>query len=93
MPFRKGVSGNPGGRPKTKPFYVALDMEIKAAGEDHKKLRTIARKLLEKAESGDLAAIKEIADRLDGKSSQSHELGGQGGQPIQIVISSDDNKL
>jgi Family of unknown function (DUF5681) len=42
MPFEKGKSGNPGGRPKGKPFRDALMMEIKAAGDDHKALRKIA---------------------------------------------------
>src|SRR5437660_4980097 len=33
-------------------------------------LRRISAKLVEKAEEGDLAAIREIADRLDGKPAQ-----------------------
>jgi hypothetical protein len=45
-------------------------MELAAAGEDHKRLRAIARKLLDKAESGDMQAIKEVADRTDGKPAQ-----------------------
>jgi ribosomal protein L18E len=44
-------------------------MEI-AASEDFKDLRSIARAHLEKARSGDMAAIKELADRLDGKPAQ-----------------------
>jgi len=67
MPFAKGQSGNPGGRPKDKPFADALRMELMAAGADHRKLRKIARALIAKAEDGDLPAIREIADRLDGK--------------------------
>ena len=45
-------------------------MEVLAAGDDHKALRRIARKLLEQAYTGDIAAIKEVADRLDGKVAQ-----------------------
>ena len=67
MPFKKGQSGNPGGRPKEKPFADALRMEIAAAGEDHRALRRVARKLIENAEAGDIRAIRELADRLDGK--------------------------
>ena len=67
MPFEKGQSGNPGGRPKSQPFRTALDMEIKAAGEDHQVLRGIAAKLVEAAQGGDLQAITAVADRLDGK--------------------------
>lgn len=53
-----------------KPFADALRMEIAAAGADHKKLRSIARALLSKAEEGDLQAIQQVADRLDGKPAQ-----------------------
>jgi len=39
------------------------------------RLRIIADKLAEKAEQGDLQAIREIADRLDGKPVQALERG------------------
>ena len=45
-------------------------MEIAAAGEDKKALRAVAAALLEKAMAGDLPAIKELADRTDGKVAQ-----------------------
>ena len=70
MPFEKGKSGNPGGRPKGKPFRDALMMEIKAAGDDHKALRKIASALLTKAANGDVPAINSLADRTDGKVAQ-----------------------
>lgn len=92
MPFKKGQSGNPGGRPKQKQFRTALQMELNAAGDDAKALRSIARKLLDKAEDGDLQAIREIADRLDGKPVQGIE-GGDPTNPIQIIISPDDDRL
>ena len=41
-----------------------------AATDDFNGLRSIARAHLEKARSGDMAAIKELADRLDGKPAQ-----------------------
>jgi hypothetical protein len=37
---------------------------------DPLRLRRIAERLAEKAEEGDLAAIRELADRLDGKPAQ-----------------------
>jgi hypothetical protein len=70
MVWKPGESGNPKGKKpgtlKEKPYRDALRMEI-AAAEDFKDLRAIARAHLEKARSGDIAAIKELADRLDGR--------------------------
>jgi len=48
-------------------------MELAAAGDDHKALRGIARMHIAMAMNGDMQAIKEMADRLDGKPAQSHE--------------------
>src|SRR5215472_209956 len=45
----------------------ALRMEIAAAGGDHKALRKLARALLTKAAAGDVHAIREIGDRMDGR--------------------------
>jgi hypothetical protein len=59
---------------RQKPFADALRMEI-CAGNDPRHLRAIARKLFEKALDGDLQAIREIADRLDGKPAQAIERG------------------
>jgi hypothetical protein len=39
------------------------------------RVRAIARKLIEMAEGGDLQAIKEVGDRLDGKCAQTIERG------------------
>ncbi len=41
-----------------------------AVQEDYKRLHALAEKLYEKAAEGDLAAIKEVGDRLDGKATQ-----------------------
>jgi hypothetical protein len=71
MAFQKG--NKLGGRSADKPFTDALKMEIKAAGEDHRALRTIARVLMKQAEEGNLTAIRELADRLDGKPIQQIE--------------------
>lgn len=55
------------GRKAEKPFRDALRMQLLEAGEDHKALRAIAAKLIDKALEGDMQAIKELADRTDGK--------------------------
>lgn len=70
MAFQKGKSGNPGGGWADKPFRDALRMEIAQAGPNLKALRRVAVALLDKAAEGDVAAIREIADRLDGKVAQ-----------------------
>ena len=40
------------------------------------KLRALAEKLIERGTEGDVGALKEIGDRLDGKASQLIEGGG-----------------
>src|SRR6516165_4318942 len=52
---------------REKPFNQALLMTLRS---NPVALRRIAAKLVEKAEEGELAAIREIADRLDGKPAQ-----------------------
>jgi len=52
---------------REKPFNDALRLALRG---DPLRLRRIAEKLAEKAEEGDLGAIREIADRLDGKPAQ-----------------------
>ncbi len=76
MPFQPGNKLATGGR-KEKPFRDALRAEIaaaEAANDDPRALRKIARKLLGSAAEGDIQAIKEVADRLDGKVPQA--IGG-----------------
>jgi ribosomal protein L17 len=85
MPFQKGISGNPKGPGLQKPFNDALRMEIAAAGDNHKALRKIANKLVEMAIDGDIRAIKEIADRLDGRPVQQTKLTSEG-EPVQITF-------
>ena len=49
-----------------------------------KALRLLARALVDKALAGDVTALKEIGDRLDGKAVQGVELGGPDGGPVQV---------
>lgn len=80
------MAGNANSGPKReKPFREALLMELKAAGEDHKALRQIARAIIGKASDGDIQAIKEIADRMDGKVPQGIE-GGDPDNPVRMTF-------
>lgn len=77
------MAGRP---PKEKSFANMLNIAIKEAieGSDKTKLRAVADALVDKAMSGDVPAIKEIADRLDGKVPQA-VVGDDGSDPINLV--------
>jgi hypothetical protein len=88
MAFQSGQSGNPGGRVKDKPFRDALMLAIKEAEakESHPRaLRRVAERLLDEAAAGNVQAIKEIADRLDGKVPQGVE-GGDPDKPVRMLV-------
>ena len=80
MTFQPGQSGNPGGRPSVKPWRDALMRAIKRReSDDPKALEKLADKLLRAVDNMDITAIRELADRLDGKVPQA--IGGTGDLP------------
>lgn len=58
---------NPRGQQRDKPFRDALRMAVADAEGDFRKLRRIADALIDRAAAGQVDAIREVADRLDGK--------------------------
>ena len=68
------------GRPLTRALVEALG-EICPETNDSK-LRQIVDKLIAKAADGDLSAIREIFDRIDGKA----PAGGAGGEEAKKVV-------
>jgi hypothetical protein len=63
----------PDGGKASKPMWEALNAELRREveggdGDRSALLRVIVRKLAAKAADGDISAIKEIFDRMDGKS-------------------------
>lgn len=56
------------------------------------KLEKIVDKLLEEAEGGNMVAIKELFDRLDGRAVQATELSGPDGGPIETTGTSNFTK-
>jgi hypothetical protein len=58
------------GQQRDKLYREALRIELAAAGEDLMELREIAKVHIAKCKEGDMQAIKELADRLDGKPAQ-----------------------
>jgi hypothetical protein len=65
--FKKGTSGNPSGRSKTK----LLTDQIRAELVQHpEKARAIATKLIDMAIGGDLQAATIVMDRIEGRPTQ-----------------------
>ena len=56
---------------------------------DAERLRQIAEALIDKAASGDVSAIKEVFDRMDGKSVATTEITGLDGSNLPISIAID----
>lgn len=84
MAFQPGQSGNPGGRPKAaKLFRDALLVELKRADNNVERIQRVAEKLVLNAMGGDTAAIREIADRIDGKVPQA--VIGDEDNPISLI--------
>ncbi len=79
-PFRKGQSGNPGGRPKE----VAEVRELaRKHGPDA--IKKLAALLKSKDERVVLGAVKELLDRGYGKSAQA--ITGEGGEePVAVTF-------
>jgi hypothetical protein len=87
MAFQPGQSGNPAGKaPSQKSFAAMLKLAIHEAGSQPgtNKLRDVADALVSKAIDGDIQAIKEIADRLDGKVPQG--IGGDPDNPLMVAV-------
>jgi Family of unknown function (DUF5681) len=80
---------NPSGGPKPDKLMrdalaLELHQEIKlSTGEKIKKLRLVARSLVDNAIEGDTTAIKEVFDRIDGKMPTPHA--GDKDNPIEQI--------
>lgn len=76
-PWPKGVSGNPGGRPKKKLISDELErlLQEEAPGGTGKTWASvIAESLLRQAAKGDVRAISELVNRVEGKPLQAVNL-------------------
>lgn len=71
-----------------KPWADAIRICVleKKKGSPTNRLRTIADKTVSLAEEGDMEAIKEIGNRLDGKAKQQVDLGGDGLADLATAI-------
>ncbi len=86
--FKPGQSGNPGGRPKTMLITQAYRelLEQLDPKEGKTLAQTLARKAIQQARKGNLAALKEITDRTEGKAVQPLSHSGLGSEPIAFNV-------
>lgn len=77
------VNGKAAGRMWRDAIRLAVNRETE---DGRKEINDIAAALVQKAKEGDVAAMKEIGDRLDGKPQQQHEHVGEDGGPVQIAV-------
>lgn len=79
-PFKKGQSGNAGGRPKWKQITEILKSE-----KNQEKLEMMIDKVFAMALKGNMRAVEYISDRLEGKVSQRVEVGSsRNDEPIKV---------
>ena len=89
MPFQPGQSGNPSGSAPKKIWVAALNRAI--AQDDGKRLREAAEKLLDMAAQGDIAALRELGDRIDGKAIQAIQAEVDARVIVEMVKFADTN--
>lgn len=71
---------------KEKPWLAALNRALERRSLESQKnaLDDLANKLLDSCMDGNLSALQELANRLDGKPAQSLTVGGDPDQPLEI---------
>lgn len=97
--FEPGRSGNPSGRPRkvlTEKLDAYLDQPT-PADKRKKKKRTHADRIVQTtvrlAERGNVSAIREVFDRVEGKVAQRTELSGPSGAAIPLTLPEVDRRL
>ena len=90
MPAPK-VNAGEGGRKGPSNDKIWRDAIMRAVhraanGEKTKRLEQLADQLVARGISGDVPALKEIGDRLDGRPSQAIEHGGKDGGDLIVKI-------
>lgn len=83
------AGGQPGNNnaTKNKPFAEAIQraLALRSRVDQADALLEVANKLIDLARGGDMPAIKELADRVDGKVAQAIIGGGPDDNPVYIV--------
>lgn len=85
-PFKKGVSGNPNGRPRKLPHLDTLLADVLGAEKDGITVaETILKRLSIMAINGNIRAAEVLLDRAHGKAKQAIDLDVKGDQNITIT--------
>ena len=86
MVFRPGQVANPTGINRKTPWADAVRVIMNEDDPETQRPRLLllAERLFAEAMAGDMVAIKEIGDRLDGKPAQA--LVGDRSQPVELTI-------
>lgn len=72
---------------KSKKWAAAIQRALDKRGVSGvEALDALAEKLLAKADEGDMGALKELGDRLDGKPAQSMTLAGDAESPLEMNV-------
>ncbi len=71
--WQPGVSGNPGGRPKRKPFLEAIEKWITENPDD---VPGAIKAAFAQSKKGSIAHLRELMDRVDGPVTQKVEHSG-----------------
>jgi hypothetical protein len=94
--FKKGVSGNPGGRPKSKEVNAAarefLGSDLGNAPKAQTNAEAIVAKIGHRARKGDLGAATFLSDRAEGRPAVSVNIGG-GGDNLALILQHIDQKV
>ena len=87
--FKPGESGNPAGRPRklmTEAYRRALERKIAGDPQGRSYADAVAEKMISLGLKGDVRAVAEVSNRIDGLPQQSVSLGVDGtGIPIEIA--------
>lgn len=83
IPYKPGECGNEGGRPKGKSITAELRKLIDS-GTTAEELARVLLELGKKSTRNQIAALKELLDRTDGKVMDVHKI--EGDVPVSVVF-------
>jgi Family of unknown function (DUF5681) len=83
--FKPGQSGNPLGRPKKTPLTDIYN-ELLEEGVTKNDIKKTLRAIVKQRSNVTVQALKEMADRVEGKPTERMELTGADGEPLQLTI-------